>query len=398
MKVYKSKLKCLIMIFIIYIIVFLELQFWSFSSTFKYGLIFILAALLFPSILRTIKRLDVRLKIFVYLYIFLVILSGFINRNQHTITHTFYGAIVYSLIIIEIIGTIYYVKNRYGVDFILKIITVLHIYLITINDVLVLVTPQLFFTDISTYYLLGNKFGVAYRHAELLALLTILIKKRFGVKKLFRHCMLVLYIAFSFLIFSRIQGGSGGSGTGIVAMIVLLIFFALPENITKNGVAFLISSIGATSFVFVFDVILSFGPVQYFIVNVLNKDLTLTGRVVIYEYVPKILSKHLLMGYGHGSSYETWMKFTHIYPNSQNGFIDSIVEDGFLATFILLCLAAFTVKHYSTYGHRNINTYPVLAVVYMYAILSCIEVTITVVFVWWILLLFFCTGEKDALK
>ena len=174
----------------------------------------------------------------------------------------------------------------------------------------------------------------------------------------------------------------------------MLLLYFIPKQILENQYVYVASAIGTTVFVFVFDAVLAFQPIQSFIINFLHKDITLTGRVIIYKFIPEILNNHLLFGYGHGSSYETWMKFTHIYPNSQNGYIDCIVEQGLLATIILLLLVMLTISIFKKSGLREKKFYPMLMLIYTYSIISCVEVTISIVFVWWIVLLFLLSTEE----
>lgn len=388
---------CFCMIFLMFNAVFMRYQYIDRASTIRYAIVFLLGIMVFPASVNMIKKLNHKLITVGGLYFSLVLISAFINRNSHVITHTVISALVYICILIESVIAIKYIQSKYGGEYLFRTFSTLFLLYLFVNDALLLLYPKMFFTSNATYYLFGNKFAVAYRHLEYLAIL--IIKHNWSNKKKQRAYKLTIaaYILLSFIIFNSLQGGSGGSGTGIVAMIIMLLLFLVPKQFLENQYIYVTSAIGATVFVTVFDAVLAVQSVQNLIVNFLHKDMTLTGRVVIYKFIPEVLSNHLLFGYGHGSSYETWMKFTHIYPNSQNGYIDCIVEQGLLATIVLFLFMMLAISCFKKSSFGEKRYYPLLLLIYTYSIISCVEVTISIVFVWWVALLFLMSAEEEPL-
>ena len=395
MRISKKKLYCFCMIFLMFNAVFMRFQYIGKASMIRYTIVFLLGIMVFPASVNMIKKLNHKLITVGGLYFALVLISAFINRNSHVITHTVVSALVYICILIESVIVIKYVQLKYGGDYLFRTISSLFLFYILVNDMLLLLYPKMFFTSNATYYLFGNKFAVAYRHLEYLAIL--IIKHNMGNKKKQRRYKfsIAVFILLCFIIFNNLQGGSGGSATGIVAIIIMLLLYFIPKQILENQYIYISSAIGATVFVVVFDTVLSVQLIQNFIVNFLHKDMTLTGRAIIYKFIPEVLSNHLLFGYGHGSSYETWMKFTHIYPNSQNGYIDCIVEQGLLATIVLFMLVMLTISIFKKNSMGEKKFYPMLTLIYTYSIISCVEVTISIVFVWWVVFLFLLSIENE---
>lgn len=395
MRIKKNKLYCFCMIFLMFNAVFMRFQYFDRALMIRYAIVFLLGIMVFPASVNMIRKLNHKLITVGGLYFALVLISAFINRNSHVITHTVVSALVYICILVESVIAIKYIQLKHGGEYLFRTFSSLFLVYILMNDALLLLYPKMFFISNATYYLFGNKFAVAYRHLEYLAIL--IIKHNLCNKKKQRiyKFSIAVFILLSFIIFNNLQGGSGGSGTGIVAIIIMLLLYFIPKQILENQYIYIASAIGATVFVVVFDAVLAFQSIQSFVVNFLHKDMTLTGRAVIYKFIPEVLNNHLLFGYGHGSSYETWMKFTHIYPNSQNGYIDCIVEQGLLATIVLLLLVMLTISIFKKSGWGEKKYYPMLVLIYTYSIISCVEVTISIVFVWWIVLLFLLSTEEE---
>lgn len=110
---------------------------------------------------------------------------------------------------------------------------------------------------------------------------------------------------------------------------------------------------------------------------------------MIYRSINVVMSGHWLSGYGYGSSYEICMNTIH-FPNLQNGVLDFIMQQGIIS-FILLLLIIFMVFHYaSKYKTTRSTGFSVAIILYTYAILGMVEITIGQTFL--VLLFMFYTG------
>lgn len=81
------------------------------------------------------------------------------------------------------------------------------------------------------------------------------------------------------------------------------------------------------------------------IIKFLGRDITLTGRTTIWEFVISKIAKHPWLGYGYkgfwlgfeGDSGDIWYETNgFLAPNAHNGFLDWTVELGFIGLFFLL--------------------------------------------------------------
>ena len=118
----------------------------------------------------------------------------------------------------------------------------------------------------------------------------------------------------------------------------------------------------------------------------MGKQLTLTGRTAIYENIPLVLRNHILFGYGYGSDYEVWKNFMGM-PNSQNGVIECIVEQGIISTGLLIVLIALVMKKSNHFFEVNIGVRVLSSIVIMYTLLASIEITISLKYILFVFLL-----------
>lgn len=405
MKVSKITLKCVLILLLIYHIVVVRFPYLSQANNIRYMLILILGLFVLPYYRNLSRIKDKNIEYWGLIYMCFVLYSAFVNRNTHAITHTLVGAFVYIIAILEMMISFRYILEHKGIEFLLKVIFIVTFIYVMTNDLLLAYNPTMFYTSNGSYYLVGNKFAVAYRHMELLGLYLALSQIQSNNKHYRKIVMIMGLIFISLWASQTVQGGrSGNSVTGILVIVLIMIYYCLPSTIWSKPFVFIAFLLGSVGFAFGVETILSISGIQNFIVNVLHRDLSLTGRVDIYGFIPKILSNKLLWGYGYGSSYETWMKATHIFPNSQNGLVDCIVEQGLIATLILI----FVITLVMSKTGMMLKKYPymksILLIVYVYATIASVEVTISIVFIMWCILIFSASsiveeiegGEKNA--
>jgi exopolysaccharide production protein ExoQ len=89
-----------------------------------------------------------------------------------------------------------------------------------------------------------------------------------------------------------------------------------------------------------------------FLISLLGKDATLTGRTEIWDAVMGSIIKHPLFGYGYqafwlgfkGESYRIILTVTWALGQAQNGFLDVTLEMGVVGLSIVLLLFGFTLR------------------------------------------------------
>ena len=177
--------------------------------------------------------------------------------------------------------------------------------------------------------------------------------------------------------------------TGVISIVILgIILLFFKDKLLYNSMFFVLILVGSCLVIICADTILKWNPVQNFIVNILNRDLTLTGRMTIYASIPNLIQGHLLFGYGYNTAYEVWTSYNQFMPNAQNGLINCIFEQGLIATTIIIILIKTIIsKSHKSKILQKIYK-PIIALLYVYAILATIEITIDVVFIGWVVLFY----------
>ena len=338
----------------------------------------IIALILFTLILPKIRFRKKDIPIFVLLGVYTVftIISAFVNKDNYVYTHTIVGGLFHILIIFEIFQVLVYAIKVRSADFVIKIFLFLSLVYVICNDFLVLFYPEIFRHN----YLLGNKFMVSYKHIELIVLYCM--GKR---KNIFAFLVIV---AISLYISAKVNCMTGAVGIGILTV---LIFLKAGKLLQKRLLFFGIVGVSA-AFPFVYDFFTDIYPIRYFIVNILNRTTGMTGRTVIFGYLRLILRNHLILGYGYNAAYEVWISATDWYPNAQNAFWNCVCEQGIICAVLLTVTAVYSIGI-----RKNIKfCYPLMCVVYVYAILGAVEITMDITFIAWVIFLYALkSGEKN---
>jgi exopolysaccharide production protein ExoQ len=89
-----------------------------------------------------------------------------------------------------------------------------------------------------------------------------------------------------------------------------------------------------------------------FLIELLGKDMTLTGRTNIWSAVLDSIAKRPLLGYGYqafwlgldGESYRVILTVSWVLAQAQNGFLDIMLEDGVAGLAIVLLVFGFALR------------------------------------------------------
>ncbi|MCU7204085.1 O-antigen ligase family protein [Turicibacter sp. TA25] len=298
---------------------------------------------------------------------------------------------MYIVIVYELFFILSYITEKIDYLFIIKILYKLALIYIILTDLLIFINPHYFMKN-GEYYLVGNKFSVGYLHLQLIVLFFMYtnLNKKF---KFSRYLIGILYILLTIIIAIKVD-----CMTTIIGLFILLLFlFFIPRKITTKPDVFLLILLVSNLALLSYDRILNIPSIQYFITQILNRDISLTGRTVIYDNIPKLMQGKVLLGYGYGSSYETWMKYINL-PNSQNALIDIIIEQGLFAVIFLLIIIYFVIKRINLKDKNIIHIYyPALVMLYVYSILGAVEITINISYIFWLSLIYSsCSMQKKA--
>lgn len=384
LKISSRTLYYLFILLLIFHMVFVKLPYISNYTNIQRICVILLAILLFTKIPYIVSKINKRHFGIICLYLFFVIYSAMLNKNTHIITKPLWGAITYILMILESYAVFTLIKEKRNTLFIVNTLYYLMLIYVVVNDILLIVAPN-YFWKLGGYYFLGNKFSVSYKHCELLVLLIMryrLSRGQYKTVDIKQKTKFIIYVVISICVAIRVDCMTGVFGIGLL----LLFVYIIPENALLSKFGYLISLGAATTFAFCSSAVLSIGAVQDFITSVLGRNATLTGRTIIFANIPRLMSNHWLFGYGYGSSYETWMGFIH-YPNSQNGLIDCIVEQGILAVVLFIVVIVMAIEFARKSDDSRKKWIPVVGIIYMYTLLASVEITMGITYIAWTILL-----------
>lgn len=354
-----------IMAFFIYHIIFINLYYVS-----KYDLVvdafcvIVLIILCIKFKYFTNKRYK-EINILLFAFIIVILISSFYNKvNMHR-------GILYAIKILEIFLFWEYVHQRKEQKSVIKIFLYLTMIYLIITDMLLLFKPSLYLNN-SQNYLLGNKFHVSYLHILLFAFYSFYTyEKKNIIVKILKGLIWILAITVSI---------TTECNTAVIGCILIIIGSVIAKK--KNMKSFnnprniILTLIISSSMLLYFSGVLHVKPVEYFIVNVLNEDLTLTGRMNIYEKDLEVIPNKLFLGYGYGNSYDVMFEAMGA-PNTQNGLLECILNFGVIGTILLIIIIYKVFKDYD----QNNNMNSIILYLYVFAILGMIEITIDITYI-----------------
>lgn len=365
---------------------FITLPYWNNYYNFKYLIILIVGIFLIFRC-NVFKKCEFqKINIILVMYLIMVVISSYINRFNVLSRNVFLSSIVFAVVIIEVFLLFEYfsIKGRTE-TFINTLFYLLLMYLI-ITDIIMILFPTLHIQK-GMYYFIGNKFLVSYLHLQLIVLY---LQKHSHERKMstLKKIPLILLCSITLFICIYVE-----CSTGVIGIFLLLILYCIEKKypmFLKNPKTLFIILFISCSTLLLFSDVLKFGPVRYFIEEILNEDITLTGRMVIYSKINTILSDHLLFGYGFGSSFDVIMN-TIGAPNTQNGVLEIILEQGLISFFLMMILVYVVFKK----NKKNLKVNYSLIMVYIFLILSSIEITLDTTFMIWIAISLTCDSKNN---
>lgn len=378
-------LKKISIISVLSVLLFAELITLNYFSSPGYTLLQYI--LVIPILLYCIKNIRILFRTYTAIMMFSsilmlgisIVVSSYINNVDG---YNLRSAIYYAILLCVMNAFVIIVGYKKKIDSLLKAGKFYLLIILIINDLLMVILPDKFYNidgrEIGTC-LIGNKFVVAYAHMALLFILVILNKKREKEKY-----KVIVYGIIAMLICLYVD-----CMTTVLAIALFILLYFLPKHIKAllSSPAIFSAAFFLGAFLLIlFDGLLNFGPIRFLIVDVLHRDLTLTGRMEIYYYIFKLFSTHKWFGYGYGTNI---VETTSIwYANAQNAFWDFVICYG-LVTIAMLFLYLICVMHkcnnvQSTYGFNN---YIYVCILYIYIFMGIGEIVYNKMFIFYIALL-----------
>lgn len=218
-------------------------------------------------------------------------------------------------------------------------------------------------------YLIGNKFSLCYMHIYCYIFYIVSsLKKQVNPNKIIRRILIIMTVIISML------SECTTTLLGIFMIVSLLNHRkGFGRTLFKIKTYLFILFIGVL-FIFFYNIILDIEFVQYFIVNVLHEDLTLTGRTDIYDSLLPVIFMRPLLGFGVGNAHWILAYLLNV-ANAQNGLVNLYIEEGLIGTVLYLFIFIAIFKYIKERIPFNM-TYPILCCIMLFFFLGLVEITI----------------------
>ena len=379
-----------ILIFLSYWFVFIQLPYFpgnENSLLIKTTTIKTFCIVLIYMLFKLFKKKFFWVNVILFSFVLLMMMSGVSNYGSLNTVNPLLSSFLISIRIIGLFLMIEYLTEINQFYSLIVIYSRLTSIFVIFNDIIILIFPTLT-SNMEPYYFIGNKFAVIYTHLQLLVLLLV----RKNVEQ--RNCYKIYIILLAFLTaFMALRVECMTGLTGLIIFISFCILIKVTQNIFYNPAVFFASLIVSSLFVIAYEIILRFPLIQNLIISVFNRSLTLTGRTYIYANLFQILKEHWLWGYGYGSSYEICVKYLH-FADTQNGIFEWILQSGIFVTACLVILLLVIINLYKKSKERREYFIPVLALLYTFLVLSSVEITIDMHFIFLLSILFGWSIQK----
>lgn len=159
----------------------------------------------------------------------------------------------------------------------------------------------------------------------------------------------------------------------LIPFVLLTLWRLMKKNVLwlyKPSV-FLITLLICDGILFLFSSwILSFDFVESFIVDVLNEDMTLTGRLGIYDTIGEVFYDSPYYGMGVGNYMGVAMALTGC-ANAQNGLINLFLEVGIIGCILFVWWLILLIRKARNYSNVS---YPIIIFIYAEFLVSMIEI------------------------
>lgn len=271
------------------------------------------------------------------LYPMVIIISCLINRHKILITQVFRGTTL-ALLVFDIFLLVHkYIRVKNKED-LLRLCFKLSKFYMIMN---VLWTIAIYIVGnvdqkIATGFLFSkSKFNVAYMCIFFLMFYWMVWS---GNKMLSKRHKRKLFLCLGIVSILLCVAVKTATGTIIVTLFVSLTYLSGKSfKIINNPVILVVNVLISMFVIFSLNIFISVPAVQNIITGLFHKDLTLTGRLRIYELIYPLLMRAGLFGNGYGSYVVESLEY-HGWYNAQNGLSEIILNYGFLGagSFLLM--------------------------------------------------------------
>lgn len=274
------------------------------------------------------NKFNIMLAIFAFINIF----SSLINNNLTL------GIIYSSFTTLSICILISYSMKKNCLELITGMYY-LYGTIIVLNFLSMIIFPKGISQENSNYpiYFLGGKNAL-----QMIILPSIFIIYLYSYKVYNR----LKFIPFFVILIGIVSMYISESGTGITLAIITMCYLFAYKKINLKAKSYLFISIS----IFITIVIFRLHEVLFgnFIVNVLGKDITLTGRTYIWDLILKNIKEFWLIGLGRGNTFI----FDNFYlgvNETHNGFLEILLYSGILGLIVFITILLVIMNRLDSY-------------------------------------------------
>lgn len=309
------------------------------------------------------------------IFCMMIMVSSFFNKNKYDGANI-ETSLVFALAIIELYlyAQLLVVTQRVVLG--VKMVWFCVLFYCGLNDILILINPSDFAASTkmgylsSTFnnFLLGNKFLVSYLHVFAIVFYIYLCERRKRVS----YIKIAILFAWSISISLYVE-----CTTAFIGQLILILMILFKEKITeiiRKTKSVLITLAVSDSFFLFNATLLQIPFIQNIITNILHEDVGLTGRISAYAHAFLLISGSPIIGYGYDNNYSVSRLILNI-DNVQNGLLDYVVSFGVVGTILFLIILIMNIRRLPKCCNPAF-----LFLVYVFIILSSVEVTLTLKF------------------
>lgn len=363
---------------------------------------FLMIAFLFilpkiPDVLKNIaKKKHFTMFFWLVLFAVLSMISAYMTKNIIPNSTTVYTTVFILAFFAEIYSSIIYACQRGIIDSVFSMYSIMAWGVLLLSDGVFLATK---FVLQMPFFLIGSKFTLVYQHIAVLAfyLLNNMSDSRSHRLQWFLIAFFSGYTAIIAILADCMTGLLGYVffvGLWMLYDVFHVKFYRImimPEVIAGLMILNLVIT-------FSFEAIIQYPAVESFIVEVLGRSATLTGRLNIYRNFLPLTKDYLVWGFGMSNAYTVCVNVFQ-YADTQNCILEWVIKCGVFATAALLMTIIHTFKCLSS-SPRNRKLVPLVFLVYAYLFMGTVEITFDMNFFTWIAMLYGCSQmrKKNGLK
>ena len=322
-----------------------------------------------------------------------VLVSAVVNRHPYVGTNPMRTSLRLVLYLLELFALAVWIAETGKWKYALNILFWYVLLLTVVTDALFFSRLVVFKKGKTENYLVGTKFSVSYLHMYLLMLwvLRFRMQKRY-VKKSKRLLIVALPIIVAVAI--RLDCMTGVIGGILLILLLLMVDSKIQKRFLRLSGPFRIFLLMAATvlFPFIAERILSIPIVAYTVEDILGRDLTLTGRLMIFNQFGRKMHGNWLWGYGYGNGNVAAEHFFRC-ANAQNALLHWILQGGIAVAAAIVTLVLMIFKRFS-HCTRKKEIMPIAALVYVIVILGMVETTYNLCFFLWLALIFAFVNER----